>query len=59
MPEITEPISIRVPASLKAQAEQVARADGRTVAGLMRKLLLDFLNQQSVTDSPQPRKRTK
>jgi predicted transcriptional regulator len=39
-------INIRVNAALKAAVERIAKADGRTVSNLVKKLLADFVAAQ-------------
>lgn len=41
----TAAISVRVPDEVKAAAEKAAQADSRSVAGLVEKVLVDYLRQ--------------
>lgn len=44
-------ISIVIPKSLKLEADKIANADGRSLAGWIRKLILDAVNEHNKSDT--------
>jgi hypothetical protein len=43
-----QPLSVRLPQSLRKELERAALADARPVSGLVRKILADWLKQHAV-----------
>jgi len=46
-------ISIVIPKTLKAEADKMANSDGRSLAGWIRKLISDAINEQNKSDTSQ------
>lgn len=45
-------ISIVIPKDMKVEADKIANADGRSLAGWIRKLISDAVNEYNKSDTP-------
>jgi predicted DNA-binding protein len=57
MDEETKQIAIRLPLSLVTHLEEQARADRRTLANLVRKILIEHYEQEAQHEQPSTKKR--
>ena len=45
-------VCITIPKNLKLEADKMANADGRSLAGWIRKLIIDAVNEHNKSDTP-------